>query len=34
MHTAMLFSTSRNRKVFEVVLAVIFILAAEGAFLG
>ena len=34
MHTAMLFSTSRNRKAFEVVLAVIFILAVEGAFLG
>jgi hypothetical protein len=34
MHTAMLFSHLSDRKVFEVVLAVIFILTAEGAFLG
>ena len=34
MRFAMLFSTCRNRKAFEVVLTVMFILAAAGAFLG
>jgi ketosteroid isomerase-like protein len=34
MYIAMLFSACRNRKAFEVVLTIIFILAAAGAFLG